>query len=150
MIGNLRRRAAQEFDDRVIAEMKLVRALEIHDARQRNHSRDTRFMRGQTEPELAPRGVAHHNDSARIKMVLGSVLRQKLICRSDIFKRAGPRSAFVSDTAIFKICGRNRLTGEGRAEMSAMIEIVFRAPESSVNVDNERKGSRFVDLRRKS
>ena len=150
MIGNLRRRAAQEFSDRVMAEMKLIGVLEIHDARQGNDPRDTRLMCGQTQPELAPRGVAHYNDSARIKMLLGSVLHQKLIGRSDVLKCAGPGSAFVADPAIFKICGRNRFTGEGRAEMSAMIEIVFRAPEPPVNVDNERKGSGFVDLRRKS
>jgi hypothetical protein len=72
--------------------------------------------------------------------VLLRVLDKKLVSGADIFEGAGPCAAFISDASIFEVRSGKSLGGESRAKMSGMVEIVFRAPESAMNVDHERVG----------
>ena len=71
------------------------------------------------------------------------ILDEKLVCRADICERAGPSAAVIADAAIFEVrCGQSFRCQRG-AQMPRMIEIVFRAPISSVDVDHEADGLRF-------
>src|ERR1700687_4658015 len=67
-----------------------------------------------------------------------------MIGGADIGEGAGPRSAIVADAAVFEVGGRQASGGKSCAEMSRMIEVIFGAPESSVDVNDQ--GIRWLAL----
>ena len=66
------------------------------------------------------------------------MLYEELVSGADVRECAWPRAAVVPDSAVFEI-GRCQSFGRERgAEMSRMIEVIFRPPVASVDVYNER------------
>lgn len=80
-----------------------------------------------------------HQHSSRIKPTLRRALHQKLIRAAHVGKRIRPRSAGVSYTPVFKVRRSHTLRRESGAQMPSMLKIVSGAPESTVNIDDERK-----------
>src|ERR1700687_4600303 len=60
-----------------------------------------------------------------------------MIGGADIGEGAGPRSAIVADAAVFEVGGRQASGGKSCAQMSRMIEVIFGAPESSMDVNDK-------------
>jgi hypothetical protein len=75
-----------------------------------------------------------------IKVVSLRVLDKKLVSGADIFESARPGTAFISDPSIFEVRRSYPLCGESSAKVSGMIETVFRAPESAMDINQERVG----------
>src|ERR1700687_1894326 len=67
-----------------------------------------------------------------------------MIGGADIGEGSGPGSAIVADAAVFEVGRRQSFCGKSCAQMSSMFEVVFSAPESSVNVHD--KGIRCLAL----
>ena len=66
------------------------------------------------------------------------ILQKKMICGANVGERAGPASSIVTDAAVFEVGGCKSPGGESRAEMACVIEVVFGAPEASMNVGDQR------------
>src|SRR5690349_25085321 len=95
-------------------------------------------MRGQTEGKLTASGVTHDDNSLRVQVVFLRILDQKLIRRTDVFKRSGPGASFVSYTPIFQICAYESLGGRSCAQVARVLQPIFRAPESPMNINQQR------------
>src|ERR1039457_2874200 len=60
-----------------------------------------------------------------------------MIGGTDIGEGAGPGSAFVANAAVFEVGRCQSFGGESRAEVACVVEIVFGAPISPVDVDDK-------------
>jgi hypothetical protein len=96
-------------------------------------------MARQTKRELRSGGVAHDKKFPRVKIMLASVLQQKVVSTTDVGERVGPASAFIAHAAVFKIGCRHPFGTQRRAKMACVIQVVAGAPVAAVNVDDERK-----------
>ncbi len=56
-------RAVKKLDDRIIAEVKLVSALQVDNTGKREDASNARFVSGEAERKLSAGGMAHHHDS---------------------------------------------------------------------------------------
>src|SRR5207249_2758574 len=83
--------------------------------------------------------VAHDCCPRRVEIVALRDLRQKAISAGNIFKSPRPPSSFIPYPAIFDVPRCYTLCGQSRAKMSGMFEVVFCAPEATVDVHNNRK-----------
>src|SRR5215471_10226468 len=137
MIPNLARCATKELDNRILAEVKLIRALEIDDSGKRDHGSNPGFAGSQAERQLASCRVPHDGEFRILKVVLARILHKKLIGRADVRECARPCATLVANAAIFEIGGCESFAGEGRAQMSGVVEIVPGPPEAAMNVDQQ-------------
>src|SRR5579859_1452235 len=128
MVGNLGGGTVQEFDDRIVAEMKLVGALQVDDSGERDYPRDGPFVGGEADGKLASGGVSHHYDFLGVEIMLGRVLHEIVVGGADVGEGAGPASAIVAHAAVFEIGGGDAFCRQRGAEVAGMIEIVFGAP----------------------
>src|ERR1700687_3251556 len=60
-----------------------------------------------------------------------------MIGGADIGEGSGPGSAIVADAAVFEVGRRQSFCGKSCAQMSSLFEVVFSAPESSVDVNDQ-------------
>src|ERR1017187_10912090 len=60
-----------------------------------------------------------------------------MIGGTDIGEGAGPGPAFVANAAVFEVGRCQSFGGESRAEVACVVEIVFGAPISPVDVDDK-------------
>ena len=142
MIRHFGRSASKKLSHRVVAEVELIGALQVYHSGEGNHRAHSGFVCGETERQLASGGVSHNHYSFRIELVLLRILDNKLVSGADVGEGTGPCAAIISDAAIFEIRSRKPLRGQRRAKMARVIKVVFCAPESSVDVDDERVGFR--------
>ena len=56
--------------------------------------------------------------------------------RSNVLKRAGPRAAYIPDTAVFEVGGRESVSRKGGAEMPSVFQVIFRTPKSSMDIED--------------
>ena len=63
VLGYLCRRAVEKLDDRVVAEVKLISALQVNGSGERDDPSNARFVGGEAERELPTSGMAHHDNS---------------------------------------------------------------------------------------
>ena len=137
MVGYLSGRAAQKLDHGVVAEVELVGALQVNDPGQRDDMGDAGLVSGEAERELASGRVPHHDDSGCIQVMPLGILQKKLIGRTDVGKRSGPRPTFVAHAPEFEIGCSQSLRSQRCAEVPGVIEIVFRPPVTSVDIDDQ-------------
>ena len=95
------------------------------------------LVSGQAERELASGRVPHHDDSGCIQVMPLGILQKKLIGRTDVGKRSGPRPTFVAHAPEFEIGCSQSLRSQRCAEVPGVIEIVFRPPVTSVDIDDQ-------------
>lgn len=93
--------------------------------------------------KLASRAVAHDDKFLRIKIMFMSILDEKIVGGANVVERSRPRSTFISNPAIFEICRGDPLGRERSAQVSGVIESVFGAPESTVDVEEQWVGFWF-------
>jgi hypothetical protein len=91
------------------------------------------------EREMSSGRMSDHNHTCGIDGILLCKRSQAPIRRLDIAKRFGPTAAGVAHTAVFDIEGRNPSAGEGGAHVADVPEIVFCAPETTMDDDGKRK-----------
>ena len=68
VLGNASGIAAEKIHDRVVAEMKIPRLLQVHHSRKRDYPLDGGLMTGQAQGQLASGGVAHHDRFVRSRL----------------------------------------------------------------------------------
>jgi len=78
MVGHFLGSAAEEFDNCVVTEVKLISTFEVDDSSERDDASHAGFVRGQTKCELASGGVPHHQKPMRIEVVLVGVLQEEV------------------------------------------------------------------------
>ena len=137
-VRNFARGPVKKFDDRVVAQVKLISSLQVNDSRQRYHCVQCEFVSCKTQCELPSRRMSHDDRWARIDTVPVCVPEQEMIAGANISKRSGPAAAFVPDAPVFQICCCNPFYLQSSAEMSGMSKIVFSAPEAAVNKNHKR------------
>ncbi len=137
MIGNFVGRAMEEFNNSVVAEMKLIGAPQINDPSQRDDASDGRLVSREAERQLASGRVPHHDDSSRVQVVPLCILQKKLVGRTNVCEGSGPAAAFISHAAIFKVGRRQPFRGKSGTQVTGVVEIVFRAPVASMDVDDQ-------------
>jgi hypothetical protein len=133
--------APQGCHHSVVAQRTFLRALQVHYTRQRHHSLDAGFVRREAKGKLSSCGMAHHHNKIVIHRVTSCVPSQKMICGPNVAKRSRPRPAFIAHAPVFDICRRYPLTRKCGTEMCGMSKIVLSAPEATVYVDHQRRGT---------
>src|SRR4029077_3039231 len=91
-------------------------------------------MRSETQRQLTSGGMSHHDCLRRVQFVALGDLGEVAITVADILERARPPAAWVAHAPILHVPGRESFGGECGAEVPGMIQVVFRAPETTVNV----------------
>src|ERR1700688_4463603 len=76
--------------------------------------------------------------------MLRCALHEEAVGGTDVGEGAGPASAVVAHPAVFEVGGGHASCGERGAKVASMIEIVFGAPETAVNVEDDRKRSFLI------
>jgi hypothetical protein len=66
VVWDLARYAAEKLDDGVVAEMKIVCALQVYHASERDDAEDSGFVSGEAQGKLASSRVAGYYDSRGI------------------------------------------------------------------------------------
>ena len=64
VVRNFTGRAVEKLDHGIVAEVKLIRALQINHARQRNDAGHAGFVSGEAKRKLPSGGVPHHSPSS--------------------------------------------------------------------------------------
>jgi len=137
MVGDLARRSSKKLDHSVVAEMKLVGALQVNHSGERNSPGQARLMSREAKRKLPASRVTHHDDPFCVQVMGCGALHKKMIGGTDIGKRARPCPAFIAHAAVFEVGRGQTFCGESAAEVTGVIEVVFGAPEAPVDVDDE-------------
>src|ERR1700748_1055741 len=95
-------------------------------------------MRSQAKRKLAPGGMPHHHDLLGIKASHLSVLFEIPIRCTQVLESSRPASAIISDSPVFEMRACQAFRRQRRTEMTVVLEVVFRAPETAMNVDDQR------------
>jgi len=95
VIRNFHRSSAKKLDDGVMAEMKLIRALQVYDSRQRDRTFESGLVGCQAERQLASCRVSHYDDALRVEVMLRRILYEELIRRAQIGECSWPSTALI-------------------------------------------------------
>src|SRR5216684_1468318 len=90
VVGNFRRSAVEEFDDRIVAEVELVGTLQVEDSGEGNDPSQARFVRGEAKSQLTSCGVSDDDKLLRVETMFPAVLSQKLVGAANVGKSVGP------------------------------------------------------------
>jgi hypothetical protein len=61
--------------------------------------------------------------------------------QANVLKSSGPAATGVSQPSIFKIAGDDSLASEGSAERANVLQVIDRLPETTMDYEQEWKGS---------
>ena len=102
--------------------------------------RDGMLKRGETESQMATGGVSGNAEFFEIEPRDGIifVLTQRTVGAADILKGSGPSPAGVAHATVFNVPGCDAGLLERVAKMTGISEIVFGAPVSAMNEENNR------------
>src|ERR1700751_3030925 len=121
--------------------MQIEAALQVNHAGKAHGSCDRRLVSGKAERELASNRMTHDEDFPGIEIVALRNLRQKPVSIHDVLERSGPGSSRLAEAAIFQLpCGHTFPAQRG-TEMTGVKQIVFGAPEASMDVHGDGKRS---------
>jgi len=95
-------------------------------------------MRSEAQCQLATGGVSHHRQPFQIKLEPGVLLTYISQRRPNVGKRTRPASTIVADAAVLDIENRRTRPSQCVAQVSGMCEVIFRAPEATVDVQKNR------------
>jgi hypothetical protein len=59
---------------------------------------------------------------------------------ADIMKGTRPATTRVSEPSIFEIAGDDSFAGEGSTEITNVLQVICRLPETAMDYEQERKG----------
>src|SRR5215469_9392133 len=138
MVGNIRRRTAEEFGDGVIAQVQFPGAAQVENAGKREDSRRGLLESGKGKSELASSGMACDTNSIDVeaRSFAGRFGAKKLIGAADVGEGAGPSATRIAHATVFDVPAGDAAHFQRVAEMAGVSEIVFRAPVSAVNEKN--------------
>lgn len=136
VIGYIAGRATKKLDDRVIAKVELVSALEVDNAGQRDDALHPAFVSCKAKSKLAPSRVTNHQQFLRIEIVLLLVLNENVVCPANVVEGGGPSVSFVAHAPVLKVGGHELSGGEGRAQVPSMVQAVPGTPETTMDVDD--------------
>jgi len=102
--------------------------------------RDGVLKRGKTQSEMAAGGVSGNAELFEIEPRDGIifVFAQCSVSAADIFKCSGPSTAGIAHATVFDVPGCDACLFERVAKMPGISEVVFGAPVSAVNEENDR------------
>lgn len=140
MVWDFRRRAAKKCCGSIIAQMQLPGAMQVYDAREREHMRNGPLKSGEAESEVASGGVAGDAEVVQVEPGDGIVfvLAQSVVGAADVFKRSRPAAAGISHATVLHIPGRDAGVFQRVAKMTGVSKVVFGAPETAVDKENDR------------
>ncbi len=65
-------------------------------------------------------------------------------CEADIMKGSGPAATNISDPSVFNVAGDDSFARECSAERANVLQVIGRSPETAVNHEQEREGTRTI------
>jgi len=136
--GHVAGRAPKKLDDRVIAKVESVRALEVDNPGERDDALDSAFVSCKAKSKLAASRVTNDQKFLRIEIVLLVVLNEDVVCHTNVGEGGGPSASFVAHAAVLNVGGHELFGGQGRAQVPRMIQAVLGTPKATMNVDDQR------------
>jgi len=139
MIRNFRGRSAEKCRGSVIAQVQLPGAMQVNDAREREHMRNGALKSGEAKSKVTSCGVAGDAELFQVEPGDGIILvfAQSAVGAADVFKRSGPSAAGISHATVFHVPGCDAGIFQRVAEMTGVREVVFRTPEAAVDEEND-------------
>lgn len=113
--------------------------MQINNAGEREHMRNGALKGGEAEGQVASGGMASDAEFFQIEPGDGIILvfEQRVVGAADVFKSSGPSAAGISHATIFHVPACDAGIFQGVAKMTGVSEIVFGAPEATVDEEND-------------
>jgi len=143
-IGKLRGRAAQEFGNGVVAEVQLPGTLNVNNTAQRDDMTDASVGCSEAEGKVAAGGVTGDTDTRGVEVSAERMLAgdEEIESATEVVECAGPAAPRISGAAVLDVPGGNTCSGQRVTKVPGVSKIVLGAPESAVNEEDNRVGSR--------
>ena len=117
--------------------MKLPRAPQVDDARQRYHRSHRGLIRRQAQRQLPTSRMSCHDHLFRPQPIPRRNLRNETPRESNIIESARPPAPIIADAAILDIPRSESARVQCSTEVSGMHKVIPMAPEPSVDIHDD-------------